>query len=170
MTKSVDKLVALALGEVGVLESGGNNCGERIREYQGATNLKPGAWPWCAAFTSWLLREWLDDIEVREDLNILPGQENSWLCRSAGAFKWEEWAKAKGLKILTEKAQAKAGDFVVFDFSHIGIVVKDQAGLKIETVEGNTNGKGERDSLSGDGVWRKTRNRSLVKCYIRIIS
>jgi hypothetical protein len=36
------------------------------------------------------------------------------------------------------------------------------------TLEGNTNGKGERDSTSGDGVWKKIRKKSLVKDLIRI--
>jgi hypothetical protein len=49
---------------------------------------------------------------------------------------------------------ARAGDFVVFDFSHIGIVAADQKAVtdNIQTIEGNTNGKGERDGLAGDGV------------------
>jgi len=35
-------------------------------------------------------------------------------------------------------------------------------------VEGNTNGRGDRDSLFGDGVWKKTRKKTLVKDLIRI--
>src|SRR5262245_22831272 len=51
------KLVALAQREVGVHEVGGENCGPRIREYQAATDLPPGPWPWCAAFLCWVIRE-----------------------------------------------------------------------------------------------------------------
>jgi hypothetical protein len=32
----------------------------------------------------------------------------------------------------------------------------------------NTNGRGTRDSTSGDGVWLKTRRSSLVRNYVRI--
>jgi hypothetical protein len=63
-----------------------------------------------------------------------------------------------------------AGDLAIFDFSHIGVVIRDQSkgSTQIVTVEGNTNGKGERDSTSGDGVWRKIRPTRLVRSYIRI--
>jgi hypothetical protein len=56
---------------------------------------------------------------------------------------------------------------VTFDFSHTGIVLEDD-GKYIVTVEGNTNGKGDRDSESGDGVWRKIRRKTLAKNFIRI--
>jgi len=61
---------------------------------------------------------------------------------------------------------------VIFDFSHIGLVVEDQASIrsKIKTIEGNTNGKGDRDSESGDGVWEKQRMPSLAKSYIRLFA
>ena len=51
------ELVRLAEGEVGVIENEGENSGERIREYQRASWLDVGAWPWCAAFICWLIRE-----------------------------------------------------------------------------------------------------------------
>lgn len=154
----IDNLVQIALAEVGTREEGGNNCGKDIREYQAATWLEPGPWPWCAAFVAWCIKEWL---KGNPDMSITR-------CMDASAFGWEKWAKKQGLQILPETAKAKAGDLVIFDFSHIGIVVADQIGNTIRTCEGNTNGKGERDSASGDGVWLKTRAQSLTKCYIRL--
>lgn len=153
------KIVELALKEVGVMESGGNNKGPRIVDYQQATWLAPGPWPWCAAFTSWILRE-----------AIKATNNKTKPCQDASAFGWEKWGRANGALILTEDKLAAAGDFVIFDFSHIGIVVKDQYPNEstIQTVEANTNGKGQRDSESGDGVWKKIRATSLVKCYVRI--
>lgn len=166
------KLVDIALSEVGTREEGGNNCGVEVREYQAATWLKPGPWPWCAAFTCWVLREWLKIPEVIEAINDTVAPEfdpEHWRCRDASAFGWEKWARRKGLRVLPETWKAKAGDIVIFDFSHIGIVVEDQDGDFIETVEGNTNGSGERDSERGDGVWRKRRHYSLVKSFVRFI-
>lgn len=153
------KLVELALAEVGTMESGGNNRGARIVEYQRATWLSPDAWPWCAALTCWVLREALKATGY-----------SLTRCKDASAFGWEKWAKENGLTLLDENSLACAGDFVIFDFSHIGVVVKDQAPNEstIRTVEGNTNGQGARDSESGDGVWKKIRATSLVKCYVRI--
>lgn len=177
MNPAIQKLIALARAELGVREGPVNNTGTRIVDYQGATWLQPGAWPWCAAFTAWLMRELLEDLDVlaylgrhfnRPDLTF--AQADKLRCRDASAFGWEKWAKGRGFQLLTENDLARAGDFVVFDFSHIGLVVEDQERIsdKISTIEGNTNGKGDRDSTSGDGVWAKQRERTLTKSYIRI--
>ncbi|MDT4291838.1 CHAP domain-containing protein [Methylomonas sp. MO1] len=172
MNENVAKLIAIAENEVGTREGATNNTGARIVEYQGATWLAPGAWPWCAAFTAWIMREWLEDERVREALNLPSfSLADKWRCKDASAFGWEKWAKQKNLLVLPETEKAKAGDFVIFDFSHIALVVKDQTTVKekLITIEGNTNGKGDRDSETGDGVWRKERQPSLTKSYVRII-
>ena len=177
MNLAIEQLVALARNEVGTREGVVNNTGARVVEYQGATWLQPGAWPWCAAFTCWLMRELLEDEPIRDYLktyfkrpSLSFSQADKLRCRDASAFGWEKWAHSNGMQLLGENSLAKAGDFVVFDFSHIGLVVEDQPtqSSKIRTIEGNTNGKGERDSDSGDGVWEKERERSLTKSYIRI--
>lgn len=172
MKKLIDKLVAIARAEVGIREEGGNNRGTKVKVYQQATWLTPDAWPWCAAFTAWVLRQWLQDAEVRHALGLNSTAEvGAWRCRDASAFGWVKWATSKKLYVTDEKELAKAGDFVVFDFSHIGIVAEDQkAGTDtILCIEGNTNGRGDRDSTSGDGVWLKTRKTNLVRAYIRIL-
>jgi hypothetical protein len=166
----LSRLVAIAAKEVGVKEQGGNNRGPRIVVYQQATWLKPDAWPWCAAFTAWVLREWLKDDEVLAALHIDESDAFAWRCRDASAFGWVKWAQKQGLYITDEKEPAKAGDIIVFDFSHIGIVEKDQVpGGLIQCIEGNTNGKGERDSVTGDGVWRKQRQPNTVRNLIRLL-
>jgi hypothetical protein len=173
MEPLIEKLVSLARQEVGTRESGGNNRGLRIEDYQQATWLNPGPWPWCAAFTSWLLREWLEHEEVRKHLKINdPIHAQKWRCRDASAFGWEKWAQSKNLTLLNENSLARKGDFIVFDFSHIGLVMEDQPGpgAPVKTIEGNTNNAGTRDSESGDGVWEKIRHPSLIKSLIRVIS
>lgn len=173
MNEHIEKLIKIARSEVGTREDRKNNTGARIVEYQGATWLAPGAWPWCAAFTAWIMREWLEDGKVREALNLASfSLAEKWRCRDASAFGWEKWAKQHEIALLSEAEKAKAGDFVVYDFSHIGLVIEDQSSIKskIKTIEGNTNGKGDRDSESGDGVWEKERAPSLAKSYIRIFS
>ncbi|SNX59295.1 hypothetical protein SAMN06296273_0735 [Nitrosomonas ureae] len=173
MNENIEKLVEIARAEVGTREDLKNNTGARIVEYQGATWLAPGAWPWCAAFTAWIMREWLEDEKVREALGLATfSLAEKWRCRDASAFGWEKWAKQHKIALLPKTEKAKAGDFVVYDFSHIGLVAEDQSSIKskIKTIEGNTNGKGDRDSESGDGVWAKERAPNLVKSYIRIFS
>lgn len=163
------KLLAIAQSQIGVRETGGNNCGAKIREYQSATDLAPASWPWCAAFVDWCLREWVRDAEVAKWLNLQVSTPEEWRPKTALAYGLTSWAtgRPKTTAIYGEKDKAQPGDIVTFDFSHVGIVLED-AGDSIVTVEGNTNGKGERDSESGDGVWRKIRTKTLAKDFIRI--
>ena len=119
------------------------------------------------------MREWLENEKVREALGLATfSLAEKWRCRDASAFGWEKWAKQHEIALLSEAEKAKAGDFVVYDFSHIGLVIEDQSSIKskIKTIEGNTNGKGDRDSESGDDVWGKERAQNLTKSYIRIFS
>lgn len=163
------KLIAIASAEVGVREEGGNNRGERIREYQAATDLNPGAWPWCAAFVDWCICEWLKDEGVVNWLSLKNRTPDEWRPKTALAYGLVEWAKSRPntTKIYDENDVAKSGDIVTFDFSHVGIVVEDM-GKDLITIEGNTNGRGFRDSTTGDGVWKKVRQKHLVKNFIRI--
>jgi hypothetical protein len=179
MNPAIERIVALAHAEVGTREEGGNNTGARIVEYQGATWLQPGAWPWCAAFCCWVMRELLEEPDTLDWLaghfgrpGLSFAQADKLRCRDASAFGWEKWAAKTGFAVLPETELARAGDFVVFDFSHIGIVIENQGSLKkkIVTIEGNTNGKGERDSTSGDGVWLKERPPALTKRYVRLFN
>jgi hypothetical protein len=163
------KLIQIATNEVGVLEHGGNNRGERIREYQSATNLAPAAWPWCAAYVDWCIREWIEIPQVVTWLNLQRKSPEEWRPKTALAYGLKSWAlqRPNTTDIFNETQRAQMGDIVTFDFSHVGFVVED-CGSEIVTLEGNTNGKGDRDSTNGDGVWRKIRKKSLVKDLIRI--
>lgn len=162
-------LVAIAEQEVGVREEG-RNTGKRVIEYQKATWLAPGPWPWCAAFCCWLLQDWLREGAIQVALGLTtPAAQRKWRCRDASAFGWEKWARKRdGVLLLAEHEACRSGDFVVYDFSHIGIVVTGgRQGMMLETIEGNTNGAGSRE---GDGVYRKTRRHSpeLIRSFIRI--
>ncbi len=166
------RLVELARIEVGTRESGGNNRGARIEEYQQATWLPPGPWAWCAAFMAWLVREWTNDPQVRAYFGLANDSAVSrWRCRDSRAFGWEEWARSRGLRVVGPGYLARLGDIVVFDFPHIGLVTADQKTGKdpLRTIEGNTNAAGARDSQTGDGVWEKSRNVELAKSLIRLI-
>lgn len=159
-------LADIALKEVGTREEGGNNCGPKVREYQGATWLKPGPWPWCAAFVCWCVRQWVKQVGPKDPI-FGRWAADAWRPQTAGAFDLENWAKDRKLPVLGPKSEAHPGDIVVFDMSHCGIVVGDHAAnsLFIDTVEGNTGSQSQRD---GDGVWRKKRSRVMVRSIIRI--
>jgi hypothetical protein len=161
----IAKLVEIAERELGKKETR-NNVGPAVRRYQAATNLDPGAWPWCAAFCAWILEQWLADPENVQWLALKSTTPSKWRPKTALAYGFIRWAEARPATctILPDTAEAQPGDFVCYDFSHIGIV-KRSLGGEIEAIEGNTNGAGSRD---GDGVYLKTRPRKLARCFIRI--
>lgn len=161
----IAKLVEIAERELGKKETR-NNVGKDVRKYQAATNLDPGAWPWCAAFCAWALEQWLDDPANVKWLALKSTTPAKWRPKTALAYGFIKWAEARPATctVLPDTAEPMAGDFAVYDFSHIGIV-KESRGDKFVAIEGNTNGAGSRD---GDGVYLKTRPRKLARCFIRI--
>ena len=155
------KMVSLARDEIGVSEVDGSNCGPRGDEYKAATWLDPKyGWTWCAAFICWLVREAIygKDVSFKRP-------------RTAGAWDFENWAKQQsggGVELRTPPNEdIKAGDIVVFTFSHIGIAVKDvDSSGYVVTIEGNTNGAGSRE---GGSVLEKKRHVSKIRSRIRIL-
>ena len=160
--KLSDALVKIALDEVGVEEIDGTNCGPRVNEYKAATNLPPKeSWPWCAAFVCFCVRAAMRAANVAETAGFKRPT-------TAGAWDFENWSKRQDDTTQTKREPSndiKAGDIVIFRFSHIGIAVSspDYNGF-IETVEGNTDGQGSRE---GGAVLRKQRHVSKVKARIR---
>lgn len=151
----LSRLVNVARGEVGVVETSENQ-GPGIQKYWTATTY-PGGYndrqPWCAAFVSWCVRQ--SGIFSEEDRP-----------KSAAAFKgggFEAWAKSKPSVVAFSMGSRsiKAGDLVIFSFSHIGIATSDSdINGNFRTIEGNTNAAGSRE---GNGVWEKSRNISVVR-------
>ena len=156
-----EKMVSLAREEIGVSEVDGSNCGPRVDEYKAATWLDADkGWPWCAAFICWLVREAIEGEDVKFKRP-----------RTAGAWDFENWAKQQstnGVELRKPTNEdIKAGDIVVFTFSHIGLAVKDaDSSGYVVTIEGNTNGAGSRE---GGSVLEKKRHVSKIRSRIRIV-
>jgi hypothetical protein len=164
MSAFVERLVAIATHEIGVTELPINsNCGPRVNQYKAATNLPPKeAWPWCAAFVCWVVKECMRR-------GLLKGESYTFeRPTTAGAWALETWSKEQDKSTHTKRPVAmdiKAGDIVIFKFSHVGFAVgMPNVNGDFFTVEGNTDAKGSRE---GGGVWRKSRNLSQVKTRIR---
>jgi len=157
-TPICEKLVDLARREIGVEEIDGTNCGPRVNQYKAATNLPPKeAWPWCAAFVCWLVREAMKG-----------GTYTFQRPTTAGAWAFEAWSRAQDASAQTKKPHAgdiKPGDIIVFTFSHIGLAISaaDRNGF-VQTIEGNTDAAGSRE---GGGVYQKTRRLSQIRSRIR---
>ena len=162
--KLSEALVQVALKEVGVTEVNGTNCGPRVNEYKAATWLNPKVgWPWCAAFVAFCFREALALSGVKETKTFKRP-------RTASAYDFENWSMEQDNSTHTKKphkGDIKAGDIIVFTFSHIGIALSspDKNG-NVRTIEGNTDGAGSRE---GGAVLRKTRHMSKIRSRIRIM-
>jgi hypothetical protein len=150
------RIIDIAESQVGVKETRPNG-GKMIEAYQKATWLPVGPWPWCAAFVCWCIKNAMAD---KDYTFTRPA--------TAGAWDFEKWCKSVDNSALLRKphnGDIKAGDIVIYTFSHIGIAVSDvdKQGI-VQTVEGNTNSDGARE---GDGVYQKRRNISQIRSIIR---
>lgn len=156
------KLIELAKAEVGTEEINGTNCGPRVDQYKAATNLPPHkSWPWCAAFICWLIREALKAFSEAKFTFKRP--------TTAGAWDLENWSLAQDNSTSTKRnpgQDIKAGDIVIFKFSHVGLAIEDADvhTNTVRTIEGNTDAAGSRE---GGGVFRKIRKLSQIRTRIR---
>ncbi len=158
------QLVSVAMSQVGVREVGGNNLGPQIKKYMESTWMPQEAvdkgFPWCAAFVTWCMEKACTNLGL---------SFKNYAYQGADAYGWDKWAVKQGWTQLPDTADAEPGDIVTFDFSHVGIVYDyDAHEQTVYTIEGNTNGRGTRESETGDGVWQKERPLSLVKTINRI--
>jgi hypothetical protein len=161
MIKLATELVVVARGEVGVEEIDASNSGPRVEEYQSATSLGGTGFPWCAAFVCWCVREAAKACGVA----FTPTFHRP---TTAGAWALEAWSLAQDASTWTKKLpkrDIKAGDIIVFTFSHCGIAASgcDETG-HFACIEGNTDHAGSRE---GGSVWLRTRRSSQVRSRIR---
>ena len=103
-----------------------------------------------------------------QQLKLTPEKVEAFRCKSPAAFGWRDWANKKGLLVMndSENHVLRTGDFMVFDMSHIGIVVGTSGKKTVRTIEANTSDGNDRDGVY---VARRSRARSLALCFIRIM-
>lgn len=150
-----------ARGEIGQRESN-NNSGKRVMEYQAATTLGGTHFPWCSAFTCWLLRQ------AAKANGIEIPWSYSASCDVVGAD-----AKARGLIRSTPqagdfglvRAKLRNGGYSKTDFIHI-FIVESVEGNQVKTIEGNSNSDGGREGVA---VVRHTRPVSERLTWVRWI-
>lgn len=156
MQTLAELIAAAAESQVGVRETKPNG-GDKIAEYQRATWLPVGAWPWCAAFVCFCVKTAVGNRKVSFPLP-----------QTAGAWDFERWCRSVDNTVRLRKPtmnDVQRGDIVIFRFSHIGIATgPPNENGDVPTVEGNTNAAGAR---LGDGVYAKKRNLSVIRSRIR---
>lgn len=142
MARTAVDVLRIARSQIGYQE-GRNNDNKYGRAY-GMNHVF-----WCQQFVWWVFRQ------------AGAGGEMPKTAVTRVAYPW--YRRHRGLVRVRD---AKPGDVVWFDFSgklkpvsHVGIVEKNLGGGRLQTIEGNTNGKGSR---SGGGVLRKVRSGRIV--------
>lgn len=172
------ELIKIARRDVGKVEESKNRAPwiEKLwpaTTYPAGYNLNDseskGRSPYCAAGVAYCLREWLKIPTVLTALGLTSKTAEHWRCKSAGAFRWKEWAIDKSLTILPKNCILKTGDIVIYDYSHIELVVDDNGTTNgpFVAIGYNTNSSGSRD---GEGCFEKPRARTRVECFIRILN
>ncbi len=108
---------------------------------------------WCADFATYVTRE-----ALRANGKSIPKGFGS---SSVAGLK--SWGQKNG-RYVTNVAQAKPGDIVIFNWSHTGIVKNILADGTVVTIEGNTSGK----RGTSDRVMQKTRSLKDIKGFVQV--
>lgn len=137
------ELVNKSLAEVGTSEYPPNSNDVKYNTWYYGKAVSGSAYPWCAAFVSWLFKD-------------------TDLCKkTASCADMLAWFEKRGQVVKNPQA----GDIVFFKYStnsrktnHVGIVVGVQGNL-ISTVEGNTSVTSQDN---GGSVMQRRRNSHIV--------
>ena len=110
--------------------------------YYGASGV-----PFCAMFVSWVMSR---------AGQAFPGLPAAYV----------PYVLSAGRSRAVSTRSAKPGDIVIFNWDggvvdHIGFVEANH-GSYIQTIEGNTSGSAAGKQSNGNGVWRRTRDYSVV--------
>jgi hypothetical protein len=143
-----DRAYKVAESLIGVMEQGGNNRGPVVSKIITGNGGMIGE-AWCGDFQAYCYRHAGSKAVNRSWASVY------YLGRLSGVVKTTKPVR---------------GDLVRFNFSHVGMYVRDLGGGYIETIEGNTGRSGavSDSSTGGDGVYRKRRTKNLVEDYRHI--
>lgn len=138
-TPELDKLIGIAVGQIGYHEGRSNGHWNNIEKY--AAQVPGLSWangqPWCDVFVAWCFKQagLLDLIPVSASV---AASEAEWKKRG----RWSEYP-AIGAQVIFGNGE-HTGTAIAFDAN------------EVVTVEGNTNNNG---SAEGDGVYKKIHQR-----------
>ena len=152
-----DDIVKEANKHIGVKElpAGSNNVKFNTDFY--GKKVSGPQFPWCCAFV------W-DVFRMCGASRLFYDGKKTALCAAV-----ESWGKNRNLEVK-DRTKGKAGDLVLFDFTHqgrachIGIILKNNGNGEYTTIEGNT---GSGNESNGGMVMKRVRGRALIRCIIR---
>ncbi len=147
-------VLQLASREVGTMEDPlGSNRGPRVDQYLRAVGLNPadGSFPWCAAFVYFCFQQAAKTLDVPNPAIKDAGVLDLW--NKAGS---QGIRRIAAVEASTTPSLVQPGClFVITTGSgngHTGLV-EQIAGVRLTTIEGNTNLGGSREGI---GVFRRT--------------
>jgi len=147
-------VLQFASGEVGMMEDPlESNRGPRIDQYLRAVGLDPaaGSFPWCAAFVYFCFQQAANTLNVPNPAIREAGVLDLW--NKAGSQSVRRIAAPEAA--ATPSVVQPGGLFVITTGSgngHTGLG-EQVAGVRLTTIEGNTNLGGSREGI---GVFRRT--------------
>lgn len=146
-----EKIIETARKYVGVKESGGNNQGPVVNEFQKAVDGKAMGEPWCACFVAYVTNEVCEFYGVK---NPLHKTEHCQTLYSSTLDRYKRRHASEGT-IFIKKSRVNLNGHTGFNTNG-------------GTIEGNTNDGTSRD---GDGVYEKLKpiaddSRMFVRGHI----
>lgn len=149
MSKTIDKVLALAKTQVGVVEKPANSNNVKYNTWFYGHAVSGGSYAWCATFLAWLF------FQVQGNNKSFPHNANAAYAQDGVITLGGKWIMKKTGSNSTKKAgcaKMKAGDIVCFDFGkndkyrrHIGIFAYAKDG-KYWCYEGNTSKSGSQSN------------------------
>lgn len=158
---TANDVLRIAAGEIGYSRwtdpEAGTKYGRWYAAKTGSGYFGTSGVPYCAMFVSWVLDR------AGQACAGFPGAACTYILDAA---------RRAGL-VLADKRSAQPGDLVIYDWpatqggcDHIGIVELARPGY-VQAIEGNTSPGSSGSQGNGGGVYRRTRDWSLVQAVIR---
>lgn len=148
MTTLAAKVLELAAAEIGVREHSRNR-GPEIDAYNREIGHDPEKRdPWCATFVSAMVKRACAALGVPVPIHL-----------TAGCYTLDEQAPST----MRTGTPVPGCIFLLTGHRHTGFIEADLGGDVYQTVEGNTDPGG---GAEGDGVYRRTRRRGELLCFI----
>lgn len=144
-------VLSVAVKELGTKEHPANSNNVKYNTWYYGRNVYGSGYPWCMAFVQWCYQ--------------MAGVRLPLKTASCGALL-RFYKTTDPACVVTDP---QPGDIVIFDFpggadtDHTGIF-ESAAGNMVTTIDGNT---GTTSDANGGAVMRRTRDKSVVRAYIR---
>lgn len=156
------RAVNWAKSRVGVVEHpAGSNQGRYITSWQEMSGYPGGGVPWCQCF-----------VNASAFVGTKGRVKPIWFGGYTPSVVEMANNGDHGLKRISLDA-ARPGDWLYFNFpggesvDHVGLYMGKNADGSIMTIEGNTSSGNSGSQSNGGGVFRRTRDRSLIAAVVR---